>query len=104
MKIDLLYFDGCPSWLDALENLEAALKAEGLEAGIRLVKVTTDNEAVRLMFSGSPSFRVDGVDWWPDERKCYHMSCRVYQTPVGLKGAPTIEMLRDQLHQHDSKQ
>jgi len=32
------------------------------------VKVESDEEAARLKFLGSPSFRVDGVDWWPEER------------------------------------
>jgi hypothetical protein len=29
MKIELLYFDGCPSWQAGLENLKAALQQEG---------------------------------------------------------------------------
>ena len=103
MEIELFYFEGCPSWQVGLENLKAALAAEGLEAHIRLVKVTDDDEAARLKFLGSPSFRVDGVDWWPEERKRYNMSCRVLQTPLGMKGAPTVKMLRDQLRQHNSK-
>ena len=48
MEIDLFYFDGCPSWQEGLENLNAALSAEGLEASIRLVKVTDDDEAATL--------------------------------------------------------
>ena len=97
MQIELLYFDGCPSWEGALENLKAALQAEGLQADIRLVKVESDDEAARLKFLGSPSFRVDGVDWWPEERQRYNLSCRVYATPQGLLGAPTVEMLREKL-------
>lgn len=97
MQIDLLYFDGCPSWEGALENLKAALEAEGLQAEIRLVKVNDNDEAARLKFAGSPSFRADGVDWWPEERSRYNLSCRVYQTPLGLRGAPTVEMFREQL-------
>ena len=102
MEIELFYFEGCPSWQSGLENLKAALAAEGLEASIRLVKVEDNNEAARLMFMGSPSFRCDGVDWWPEERKRYNMNCRVYQTSQGMKGAPTVEMLREQLRQHGS--
>ena len=34
MKIDLLYFDGCPAWQSGLENLKAALAAEGQAASI----------------------------------------------------------------------
>jgi hypothetical protein len=98
MLIELLYFDGCPAWAEALENLKAALLAEGLQAGIRLVCVEDDAQAAQLKFLGSPSFRMDGVDLWPGERKRYNLSCRVYATPAGLKGAPAVEMLRAQVY------
>ena len=78
MQIDLLYFDGCPTWENALENLKAALKAERQEAEIHMLKVEDNAEATRLKFLGSPSFRVDGVDLWPEERKRYNLSCRVH--------------------------
>jgi hypothetical protein len=97
MKIDLLYIDDCPSWQGALENLKAALKAEGLEAVIRLVRVPDDAEANRLKFLGSPSFCKGGVDFWPEARARYDLNCRVYSTPHGLKGAPTVVMLREKL-------
>ena len=97
MQIELFYFDGCPSWEGALENLKAALAAENMEAEIRLVNVENDEQAARLKFLGSPSLRVDGVDWWPEERKRYNLSCRVYLTPQGMRGAPTVEMLREKL-------
>jgi hypothetical protein len=97
MQINLVYFDGCPSWEEALANLKAALAAEGLEADIRLVKLEDNGAAVRLKFLGSPSFQVNGKDWWPEERIRYDLSCRIYPTPQGMKGAPTIEMLREKL-------
>jgi hypothetical protein len=103
MEIDLLYFDGCSAWQSGLENLKAALKAEGLEAGIRLVQVQDDAEAARLKLLGSPSFRAEGLDLWPEERKRYYLSCRLYNTPHGLKGAPTVEMLRAKLRLQHSK-
>jgi hypothetical protein len=97
MIIELLYFEGCPGWEDALKNMRAALSAEGLQADIRLIRVENDAEATRLKFLGSPSFQVDGLDLWAEERKRYNLSCRVYLTPQGMKGAPTIEMLREKL-------
>jgi hypothetical protein len=97
MLIEMLYFDGCPSWRDGVNNLEAALEAEGLEAQLQLVKVENDKDAQRLKFLGSPSYRVNGEDWWPEERQQYSLSCRVYHTLEGMKGAPTIDMLREQL-------
>jgi len=97
MQIELLYFDGCPSWEGGLENLKAALKAEGLESNITLIKVEEDDKAEQLKFLGSPSFHLNGIDLWPEERKRYNLSCRVYSTPQGMKGVPTVEMLREKL-------
>jgi hypothetical protein len=103
MQIDLLYFEGCPSYEQALKNIKAALAAERLKADIRLVKVENDDEAARLKFLGSPSFRLDGLDLWQEQRKRYNLSCRVYTTPQGLTGVPTVEMLRERLHNHTPK-
>mgnify|MGYP000924437245 CR=1 FL=1 len=97
MQIDLLYFAGCPSWQDALENLKAAFDAEQVNAEIRLVLVETDEDAARLKFLGSPSFQVNGADWWPGQRERYNLSCRVYATPQGMTGTPTVEMLQEKL-------
>jgi hypothetical protein len=93
MKIDLLYFDGCPSWQLGLENLKAAVAAGGIEAEIRLVKVEEKYEAEKLKFLGSPSFQIYGIDLWPEERTIYALSCRIYPTPQGMKGTPSVEML-----------
>src|SRR3972149_2013092 len=99
MKIELFYFNGCPSWETGLKNLEAALQEEDLFASVEMVKVTDDSDATRLKFLGSPHFRVDGQDLWPEERELYSLSCRVYPTPEGIKGFPTVAMLRGQLKQ-----
>jgi hypothetical protein len=97
VRIELLYFDGCPSWETGLKNFEAALQEDGLSASVELVKVTSDDDAARLKFLGSPHFRVDGHDLWHEERDNYSLSCRVYVTPEGVKGFPTVSMLREQL-------
>jgi hypothetical protein len=97
MQIDLLYFPGCPSWQDASENLKTALDRQGVDAEIRLLRVDDEAHAQALKFLGSPSFQVNGQDWWPEERAAFHLSCRVYVTPAGLCGAPTVEMLQDKL-------
>ena len=36
-------------------------------------------------------------DLWPETRRAYYMSCRMYRTPEGLRGWPTVEMLREKL-------
>jgi hypothetical protein len=97
MKIQLLYFDGCPSWQDGLKNLETVLEELHIEASPELIKVLDDADAARLKFPGSPSFRVDGRDLWHEERESYSLSCRVYSTPAGLRGVPTVAMLKEKL-------
>ncbi|MBN8579226.1 MAG: thioredoxin family protein [Anaerolineae bacterium] len=97
MKIQLLYFDDCPSWETGLRNLQIALQEENLSASIEMVNVVDDDDATRLKFLGSPHFRVDGEDLWHEEREIYSLSCRIYPTPEGIKGFPTVSMLRAQL-------
>ena len=97
MKIELLYFDGCPSWQTGLEKLKTALQMEQLDDSVELVKVKDDSEAARQKFLGSPSIRINGQDLWPEERDSYSLSCRVYITPEGMKGWPSVEMLREKI-------
>lgn len=95
MKVELLYFEGCPSWQAGLQNLHAALEANGLDVSVELVQVMDNDDAARNNFPGSPSFRIDGTDLWEAERDVYSMSCRVYVTPDGLKGSPSVSMLQE---------
>ncbi len=99
MKIELLYFDGCPSWQTGLINLKSALQLEGIETDVDLVKVEDDKNALRFKFLGSPSFRVNGMELWPEQREGYALSCRVYPSPEGIKGWPTVGLLRQKLHE-----
>ena len=97
MIIDLLYFAGCPSWQQALANLETVIQEEKLDVTVNQIEVSSDKEAIRYRFLGSPSFQVDGVDLWPANQDDFSMNCRVYKTSQGLLGWPTIEMLRAKL-------
>ena len=98
MKVEVLYFDGCPTYRAAHKTLAEVLSEEGLEAEVELVAVNTDQEAGRLRFPGSPTIRVDGEDLFPaPEREDWRLGCRIYTTPEGLKGFPTAEMFREAL-------
>jgi hypothetical protein len=95
MKVEVLYFDGCPTYETATKTLRAVLAEEGVEAELELVAVNNDEEAQRLRFPGSPTIRVDGRDLFPaGEREDWRLGCRVYATPEGLRGSPTADMLR----------
>jgi hypothetical protein len=98
MKVELLYFDGCPTYMTAEKILKEILADEGIEAEVELVAVNTDEEARKLRFPGSPTIRVDERDLFPaPEREDWRLGCRVYATPEGLKGSPTAQMIRKAL-------
>jgi hypothetical protein len=98
VKIEVLYFDGCPTYETATKILRAVLAEERVEADIELVAVNSDEEAHRLRFPSSPTIRVDGRDLFPaPEREDWRLGCRVYATAEGLRGYPTVEMLKDAL-------
>ena len=98
MKVEVLYFEGCPTYETATKILRAVLADEGLKSEIELVAVNTDDEARRLRFPGSPTIRVDGHDLFPVAgREDWRLGCRVYATPQGLRGSPTADMLREAL-------
>ena len=96
MHVEVLYFDGCPTYVAAARTLREVLAELGAE--VELVAVDTDEEAKRLRFPGSPTIRVDGRDLFPvPERRVWALGCRTYATPEGLKGYPTREMFLDAL-------
>lgn len=98
MKVEVLYFDGCPTYLEAEKALRGVLEEQGVGAEVELVAVNTDGEAQSLRFPGSPTVRVDGEDLFPVlERAEYALGCRMYATSEGLRGAPTAEMLTEAL-------
>ena len=98
VNIELLYFDGCPTYKPAQQALQQALLEEGIKSQIQLIVVSTNEEAQRMQFPGSPTIRVNGGDLFPTpERQAWGLEYRMYPTPEGLRGTPTKEMLREAL-------
>jgi hypothetical protein len=81
VKVELLYWRGCPSYPEAQRLLEEML---GRDADIELREVRTDDEAAALRFPGSPTIRVDGRDIDPvGAESPPSLSCRIYHLPDG---------------------
>lgn len=93
MDVELLWFAGCPNWQETEDRLRHALALAGSDADVVLVEVTTAQDAERLRFRGSPTVLVDGRDPFADEAAPVGLSCRVFMTPDGLRGAPTVDQL-----------
>jgi hypothetical protein len=97
MDVHLLYFDDCPNWQETDQRLHAAIALVGLDVIPVHISVTTPEAAEQWRFRGSPTVLVDGVDPFADEVAPVGLSCRVFLTPDGLRGAPTVDQLVEAL-------
>ena len=93
--IDLLYFDGCPSYRQAWNDILDVLVEEKIDASVRLIAVENMDRARELRFAGSPSIKINGRDLEDYEGEGV-IACRVYKENNG-KGWPSKELLRDRL-------
>ena len=94
VHVTLRYFDGCPSWRTADERVREALERTGrTDVELRYERVETQADAERLAFVGSPTILVDGVDPFAVADAPSGLACRVYPTPEGLRGCPTVDQL-----------
>ena len=93
MKVQLLYFDGCPHWTVMEKRLREALDILGDPSTIEYLQVESEEEARRLRFAGSPSILINGTDPYTTTVSAIGLSCRVYPTPDGPSGSPTLEQL-----------
>ena len=97
MTVELLWWDGCPSYSEALDQLSRILREEGIETDVELVEVTSDEQARRERFFGSPTIRINGDDVIPPGNgEPYSLTCRVYRTREGrISPIPDPEDLRE---------
>ncbi|MGH9285013.1 MAG: thioredoxin family protein, partial [Acidimicrobiales bacterium] len=91
MEIRLLLADDCPHVTLVRARLNAALARLRLPAAVRETVVSA--AAPLADFAGSPTILVDGRDLFTVGDRAPGLSCRIYQTPAGLQGSPTVEQL-----------
>jgi len=92
VRVELQYFEGCPNWKIADRHLRTLAIELGFVLGHRLVESPEEAEAAH--FLGSPTILVDGRDPFARQDQPVGLSCRVYVTPQGPAGSPTIDQLR----------
>jgi hypothetical protein len=84
VKIELLYWDGCPSHPEALALLHDVLASHGLVSEIDVREVHSQEEAETLRFPGSPTIRIDGRDVDEDgANQRPALNCRIYRSEDG---------------------
>jgi hypothetical protein len=89
----LQYFDGCPNWTVVAGRLNA-IAVDRPDVTVTRRRVETPEDAEAIGFRGSPSILVDGTDLFPDPSALVGLACRIYVTPNGFAGAPTLDQLR----------
>jgi hypothetical protein len=94
MKIEVLFFNGCPNHEALLPRLRDLLRTAGSQdTDIELVRIDDGDAAARGRLLGSPTVRIDGEDVEPgaEERSDFGLKCRLFATPDGLRGLPADE-------------
>jgi hypothetical protein len=97
VDVTVLYFGGCPSWQTAIDRVHAAAARAGVAVQVSTEAVESSGEADRLGFTGSPTILLDGTDPFAQPGEISALACRVYATPDGLAGSPTVDQLVDAL-------
>ncbi|MGA8980263.1 MAG: thioredoxin family protein [Pedococcus sp.] len=97
--VTVLHFDGCPSWQTAIERVHAASARTGVRVTVSTRAVGSTEDADRLGFTGSPTILLNGTDPFAQPGDVPALACRVYATPDGLAGSPTVDQLVDALTQ-----
>ncbi len=100
MSVEILYFEGCPSFERLLPRVRELVDQSGGDpAAIMLRAIETPEDAETSRFLGSPSVRVDGIDVDPGaaERDDFGLKCRIYRSAEGQTPTPPDDWIRTAL-------
>ena len=106
MRIEILYFDGCPNRASAVERIKEAMRLELLTAELSEVNVQDAAAARSLRFVGSPTIRIDGNDIETTARtsKDFGMFCRTYADQGKRVGIPPLDLIRSAMREAHATQ
>jgi hypothetical protein len=100
-RIELLWWDGCPSTDRALAQLRELMGEFGLrDAEVVMREILTEAQAAETGFRGSPTIQIDGVDVDPggEPDAPNPLTCRVYHRRDGrISPIPDPVLVREAL-------
>lgn len=96
LTLTVLVIPECPNAAPAIELARQAVAAVSATVTVRTLEVDDLAQAVRLRFTGSPSYHLDGRDLFPTG-SAPAITCRLYRTLTGLRGTPDMDDLIDVL-------
>ncbi|GIW77721.1 MAG: hypothetical protein KatS3mg104_2784 [Phycisphaerae bacterium] len=97
MKIDVLYFKGCPNHKPTVQRLKEVIHRMGVLAEVCEIEMTQNDDPVTMKFIGSPTVLVDGQDIDPTQRTKhnYGFGCRMFDGA----GVPPVEMIEQAIRE-----
>lgn len=95
VRIDILHVPACPNLERAVARLHEALEIAAVAASVHHIEVATAESAAEVGMRGSPTILIEGVDAFSSGSAEPSLSCRLFHTPNGLDGAPTVAQLID---------
>ena len=94
MKIEFLYFEGCPNHQKAYELLQQILREKNIDTVVERIEIKDDEDATRHKFVGSPTIRIDGTDVdVSSSNPPYGRTCRLYRVEEKLSAIPSRVMI-----------
>jgi hypothetical protein len=95
IKVELLYFDDCPSYKKVWQDLLDVVSEHDLEVTIRPVKIDSLEKADYVHFAGSPTIKINDQDL-EGYAGAGVMACRRYEENAG-RGWPSRKLLTERL-------
>lgn len=91
MKIDVLYFAGCPNHEPTVRRVREIVVRLGIVATVNEIEVRQGDDLDKLRFAGSPTVLVNDQDIDPEVRThaSYRLGCRMFDGA----GVPPAEMI-----------
>jgi len=101
MDVEVLVVADCPNEGDAVALVRRALDDLGLKrVPTRTRVVSSERDAEKLGFIGSPTIRIDGIDPFESPGMTAGLACRVYDATGVRSGLPDLSKLRQALKRH----
>jgi hypothetical protein len=96
MDVELQVTYDCPNEDTAVALLRLALNEVGLTGTrVRTTVVTSQKQAEKLGFAGSPTILINGNDPFAAPGRSHAaLACRIYRGPDGPAGVPDLAALR----------
>ncbi len=100
MIVEVLAIDECGNAEAAIDRVRVSVARLGLDdLPVELRWIRTRADAASTAFAGSPTITLDGVDLFPNDGQTVDLACRVYATPAGIAGLPTVEQIVERINE-----